>query len=291
MRIVQVSASGSDAHRAVARPTSAEFRRLAAFVKLKLGISFTEAKRELVVSRLKHFLLKQQVSTYTQLVDSVELGRGPVTLEDLADILSTNHTYFFREPDHFDFLRSRVLVDLESRLRGPQPAIRIWSAACSTGEEPWSVAITLRQYLGPRVDVTSIGILATDISPRVLAVAERGRYSEERLAAVPRNLRRAWFEDNGDGTWDVLEALRSDVVFQRRNLLSKFDFRIQFDAVFCRNVMIYFDEATRSQLLRAMHAVIRPGGWLFVGLAESLSATPHPFQYVRPGIFRRQAAE
>ncbi len=279
--------SGPGARGTVARPTTAEFLRLAELVKSKLGISFTEKKRELVVSRLKHFLSEQQVATYTQLVDSVESGRGPVTLDDLANILSTNHTYFFREPAHFDFLRSRVLVDLETRLRGPQPMIRIWSAACSTGEEPWSIAIALRQYLGLRIDRTSIGILATDVSTRVLAAAERGRYSEERLSAISPNLRRPWFEDNGDGTWDVREHLRSDVVFRRFNLLSKFDFRIQFDAVFCRNVMIYFDEATRTELMRAIHAVVQPGGWLFVGLAESLAATTHPFQFVRPGIFRK----
>ena len=285
-RSIEAALQGAEG--TVARPTAAEFRRLAELVKSKLGISFTEKKRELVVSRLKHFLTGQQVATYTQLVDSVESGHGPVTLEDLANILSTNHTYFFREPAHFEFLRSRVLFELEPRLRGPQPMIRIWSAACSSGEEPWSIAIALRQYLGLRIERTSIGILATDISTRVLAAAERGRYSEERLSAMPPNFRRSWFEDNGDGTWDVRENLRSDVVFRQMNLLSKFDFRVQFDVVFCRNVMIYFDEATRTELLRAIYAVIRPGGWLFIGLAESLAATSHSFQHVRPGIFRRQ---
>jgi chemotaxis protein methyltransferase CheR len=277
------SARGSVPH-----PTRAELTRLIDLVRTKLGISFSEQKRGLIVARLGHLLEDRGIPSYARLLESVESGFGPATYDDLADVLSTNHTFFFREPAHFEFLGKRVLADLGPRLGGPQPVIRIWSAACSTGEEPWSIAITLRQYLGLRAERTSVGILATDVSQRVLDVAGRGRYTGEKLAGLSLGLRRQWFRKEGDGTWEVRETLREDVVFRRLNLLSKLHFKVQFDVVFCRNVMIYFDEPTRTGLLHAIYDVVRPGGYLFVGLAESLAATRHPFRYVRPGIFQRE---
>jgi chemotaxis protein methyltransferase CheR len=201
----------------------------------------------------------------------------------LLDAISTNFTSFFREKDHFELLGKL----LEEWLAAGQQRLRIWSAASSSGEEPYSIAMVVREAMGRHpVDAR---ILATDISTRVLEKARRGVYDEEQLAPVPAAMRDRWVQrlpGAGETRYEVSRALRELVLYQRLNLSTPpFPMRGPFDVVFCRNVMIYFDLAVRTRLLTEVFRLLKPGGYLFVGHAESLTGIPVGFAGVRPSVY------
>jgi chemotaxis protein methyltransferase CheR len=203
----------------------------------------------------------------------------------LIDAISTNVTSFFREPAHFDYVKERV----REWLVGGQHRFRFWSAASSTGEEPYTLAISIHEALaGAGADVK---ILATDISTQVLRKCEEGCYSLDKLENVPKCLRDRYFElqrESGETHCVVKPALRKMVVFRRLNLSQPpFPMRGPFDMVFCRNVMIYFDNAIRGRLLAEIHRLLRPGGYLLVGHAESLTGMLGPFTMVQPSVYRK----
>jgi chemotaxis protein methyltransferase CheR len=207
----------------------------------------------------------------------------------LLDVLTTNHTSFLREPEHFDYLRETVAPWLASRRGGP---VRVWCAAASTGEEPYTLLFTLLDCL-PRFGMApDLEIVATDISQRVLDVARRGVYPAERLKGVPP----AWLQQymvRGEGEWAghyrVKPALASRVRFTRFNLMEIPPPGWSFPVVFCRNVMIYFDRPTQTGVVGRLARCLEPGGYFFVGHAESLTGIEHPLQYVRPAVYRKAA--
>jgi chemotaxis protein methyltransferase CheR len=208
-------------------------------------------------------------------------------LAEMIDLLTTNKTSFFREAAHFDYLRDRLLPAL-----GPGP-LRIWSAGCSSGEEPYTVAMVVREAWGALAS-RDVKILATDISRRVLATAAAGVYPEALLGEVPPELlRRHWTRAEASGVrgaapgWRAGDGLRSLVTFAPLNLMGAWPMRGPFQAIFCRNVMIYFDKATQQALVNRYYDLLAPGGHLFVGHSESLSALSHRFTYVQPAVYRR----
>jgi chemotaxis protein methyltransferase CheR len=208
-------------------------------------------------------------------------------LRAMVDVLTTNKTSFFREPQQFAFLRDEVIPrDWRGR-----SAIRLWSAGCSSGEEPYSLAITLREEI-PAVELVDARILATDVSGRVLDRARAARYDLDALADVPPPILRRHFHalPGDDGLHELVEPTRALVRLARLNLLAEWPMRGPFDAIFCRNVMIYFDARTREGLIGRFWRLLRPGGYLFVGGAESLSGVDHAFEYVQPSIFRRNTS-
>jgi chemotaxis protein methyltransferase CheR len=207
-------------------------------------------------------------------------------IAELLDAISTNVTGFFREPAHFDFLAWAV----PEWLAKGQTRFRFWSAACATGQEPYSMAITLLEALrGQSLDAR---ILATDISTRALAQARRATYDGGEMEAVPADLRQRYFDPirNQAGTrYRAKDVVRQWVVFHRLNLSSPpFPMRGPFDAIFCRNVMIYFDHKTRANLLAEIRRLLRPGGYLMVGHAESLTGMSRDLKSVRPAIYVRR---
>jgi chemotaxis protein methyltransferase CheR len=258
--------------------TAQHFREISGIVYDVAGIRLPEGKEGLVRSRLGKRLRARGLASYGDYLALVRQPGGD-ELAEMVDALTTNKTDFFREPAHFDFLRQRVLPKLGN---GP---LRLWSAGCSTGEEPYTLAMVLRDSLGDlaRRDVK---ILATDISRRVLAHAKAGVYADGPMDGVPAEVRRRHFVRVADG-WEVAPALRALVTFAPLNLMGAWPMRGPFQAIFCRNVMIYFDRPTQQALVRRYYELLAPGGYLFVGHSESLSALDHAFTYVQPAVYQR----
>jgi chemotaxis protein methyltransferase CheR len=260
--------------------TDAHFLAISALAYDVAGIKLPPGKEGLVRSRLAKRLRARGLGSYD---DYLALVRDPAggELAEMIDALTTNKTDFFREPAHFDFLRQRVLP-----ATGGAP-LRLWSAGCSTGEEPYTLAMVLHDAL-PDVARRDVKILATDISRRVLTHAKAGVYADAAMQGVPPELRRRHFARTPNGAgWEAGASLRSLVTFAPLNLMGAWPMRGPFQAIFCRNVMIYFDRATQQTLVRRFHDLLEPGGYLFVGHSESLSALSHGFDYVQPAVYRR----
>jgi chemotaxis protein methyltransferase CheR len=254
-------------------------------VKQVAGIHLTEAKRPLVLNRLNRRLadLRLDMSAYAKLVteDGDERGR-------MIDLLTTNHTAFNREQAHFDDLRDRVLPWVRKRQGNcARPRLRIWSAASSSGQEPYTIALTIHLAL-PDLINWDVGILATDISSRVIERAKRAEYSSEEVAPLSQNERRALFDPIDGERMRVKPALRSMVSFARLNLQGEWPMRGPFDLIFCRNVMIYFDNPTKETLVRRLHDLLVPGGSLYTGHTESLNNINHSYRLLRPSVYLRE---
>ncbi len=252
-----------------------------ALAKRVAGINLTEAKRTLVEGRLAKRLrvLGIDIAEYAQRVVDDVGERGT-----MLDLLSTNHTAFWREPAHFIDLTDRVLPALAKARAGiAKPRLRLWCAAAATGEEAYTVAMCVRKALRD-VQRWDAAILATDISNRALGVARQGVYAEERVAALSAEARRSAFAPHA-GAWRVRDDLRSLLHFAHLNLMDPWPMRGPFDAIFCRNVMIYFDDETRNRLVVRLARLLAPGGTLYVGQSESLNAMTTDLRYHAPAVY------
>lgn len=250
------------------------------------GIYLTDSKRDLVRLRLARRLRDLGGIDFGQYLEIVRSPDGARELSQMVDLLTTNKTNFFREPIHFDFLRDHLLPELLSEGR----PIRVWSAGCSTGEEAYSLAITILDAVGRRKG-HDIRILGTDISARVIEVARAGVYDADAIDLVPDQIRNQYFrpvvQGDGEEGWEVIPEVRSLVRFARLNLMAPWPMRGHFDIIFCRNVMLYFDLATRQRLVERLEAQLRPGGYLFIGHSESLGAFEHGLRYIQPAVYRK----
>jgi len=244
------------------------------------GLDLKPGKEELVSARLRRLLRKGGFPSFQDYYRHVLADRTGEALADMIDALATNHTAFLREPDHFAFLRQAVLPPLAAR-----PSLEVWSAACSTGEEVWSLAMVLNEALPSR----RISLVATDISHKALHVAETAEYAPERCQGIPSAwLSRYFVAGKGPAkTFCLAPRVRAQVTFRRLNLVEAFSWERPFPVIFCRNVMIYFDRQTQERVVASLAASLEPGGYLFVGHAESLSRVPHALEYVRPAVYRR----
>jgi chemotaxis protein methyltransferase CheR len=262
-----------------------EFNQIRSMVYEKFGIDL-EGKEVLVAARLGKKMREQGLSSFKQYYEHVQKDTTGDALTTMVDELTTNHTSFFREAQHFDYLRKVILPELQ-----PAGQIRIWSAACSTGEEPYSIAFTVVEELGQSA-LSKAHILATDISTRVLAKAQRGLYPASRFQQVPVDrMRRHLLKGSGTSTGNYLvkKETRTLVEFQRLNLMEDFSRVGLFSVIFCRNVMIYFDRETQQNLVNRLAAQLEPGGYLLIGHAESLNGIEHPLKYLCPATYRRMA--
>jgi len=263
-----------------------EFERFRALIYGESGIALSEQKRTLLASRLTKRLRDLGLETFSDYYETVTRDSTREEFTRMLDLISTNKTDFFREPKHFEFLRDQVLPGV-----GPDKRIRIWSSACSTGEEPYTIAMTLYEGVeDPRQ--WEFEILASDLSTRVLAKAAAGVYDEDRFRDVPSEvLRRHFLRGRGDsaGKFKVKPHLASVVQFRRLNLMDdRFPIKAPLDLIFCRNVMIYFDRPTQETLVNKFYRYLKPGGYLFIGHSESLQWVQHPFAAVAPTIYRKE---
>ena len=260
-----------------------DFDRLSGLVFESSGIHLKPEKAELLRSRLSRRLRSLGLDSFDAYWQLLRHDNGE-ELRRMLDQVTTNKTEFFREAAHFEHLAKEALPGLRIRRNG-RP-LRLWSAACSSGEEPYSLAICLAEALGPQ---TAFSVVATDLSEQMLDKAVEGLYSEESCKRLPKDLRAKYFKPLADGTWQIGPFLRSRVAFARFNLVrdpipaSTLE---PFDVILCRNVMIYFDRPTQEAVVGRMLTVLRPDGWLYTGLSESLVGIRHGLRSDGPSIYR-----
>lgn len=271
--------------------TDADFDRLADLVHRHCGINLHDGKRELVRARLAKQMRAGGFRSARAYLEHATRDPASREFTQLIDALSTNLTSFFRENDHFVYLAERFLPGLiERRRKQSSRRIRAWSCASSTGEEPYSIAMTLLDAL-PAGETWDVKLLATDISTRVLRIAEAGMYESSRVGPIPQPMRAKYLalqRIEGKQVFAVQPAVREIVRFRHLNLMEPFPFGGPLDFIFCRNVMIYFDKATQERLVNRLYELLEPGGLLFTGHSESLTGIQHKFQYVQPTIYARK---
>lgn len=256
------------------------------------GIVLDEGKREMVYRRLMrrtHELKLARFADYCTL-----LKRDAATeLPHFTNAITTNLTRFFREPHHFDYLRETALPELllrRSSQRGIDKRIRVWSSACSTGEEPYSAAISIAEAMGPRLAAWDVKILATDLDSSVVAQGKTGVYSYDRIKDLDEPTRRRWFRKgtgDHDGLVKVDRKLSGMVTFKALNLLREWPMSGPFDVIFCRNVLIYFDRKTQAALIPRFFELLRPGGILFLGHSENLPIRNGMFELLGKTTFKK----
>jgi chemotaxis protein methyltransferase CheR len=265
--------------------SGADFRALAQIAYDHAGISLSESKRNLLYSRVSRRLRQLKLDSFAEY--RAYLDTHAAELEAFINSISTNHTKFFREAHHFEHLRAHVALPFAQGLRtGAAKRLRIWSAGCSSGEEPYTVAVVLKREI-PDLAAHDVKILATDIDTDVLGKAAHGFFAANATDDVPR-VYQEFFRGEGDKV-GVDDDVREAIAFRRLNLMQEWPFRGPFDAIFCRNVMIYFDAPTKTKLVERFTQMIRPGGWLYIGHSESLIGSHPGLQAVGRTIYRRTA--
>ncbi|WP_332770922.1 CheR family methyltransferase [Phenylobacterium sp.] len=248
--------------------TTDDFNKIAQILHSHAGIALAEGKAALVYSRLAKRLRSLGLRSFRDYCALVEGAQGVDERQAMMAALTTNVTRYFREPHHFDHLRDVVMPKLVDKAR-KGGRIRLWSAACSNGQEPYSMAITVLAAL-PEAANLDVKILATDIDPNMVAEGKTGIYREDAVAPVPLELRRKWFK-KADGGWEVADELRRLVSFRELNLIGDWPMRGKFDAIFCRNVVIYFDEPTQERIWTRFAPMLEPGGTLYIGHSERVT--------------------
>ena len=260
-----------------------DFHTLTSFIKAQYGITLDQ-KRQLVTSRLSTMLTEQGYSNFSDFVSQLLRERDPQKIEQVLNRLTTNYTFFMRETEHFDFF-SRVILPELVRKYQKKKSLAIWSAGCSSGEEPYNLSMYIKDYLGMQASQWDTRILATDISQKALATAKKGIY--EVPDTVPETWRRKYFKKVEGSRYAVSPEIRNNVIFQTFNLMDPIRFRTKFDVIFCRNVMIYFDQPTKDALVRRFYDATVPGGYLMISHSENLSKDA-PYVTVAPSTFQKK---
>ena len=257
-----------------------DFEQIRQLAHGTFGLDLKPGKEELVAARLRRLLRSGGFRSFQEYYRHVLADQTGAALAAMVDALATNHTSFFRESDHFKFLREQVLPMLANR-----DIIDLWCAACSTGEEVWTLAMLLNEACPQR----RIAIQASDISNKALLAAQAGEYPPDRCTGIPPALLAKYFvPSKGPAkTYRAVPKIRQQVSFRRLNLVENFSWGRGFPVIFCRNVMIYFDRQTQEQVVGRLAAALEPGGYLFVGHAESFTRIAHSLDYVRPAVYRK----
>lgn len=265
------------------------FERFSEFIKTELGIKMPASKKTLLEARLQKRLRELCMNSHDEYCEYLFSAAGmEEELPNLVDVVTTNTTDFFREPKHFELLSSTVLPEVLAR-RSASRSVNIWSAGCSSGEEPYTLSMVLSEFgrLNPGF---TFSILATDISTQVLRMAVRAIYPESKIAPIPSECRKRYLLRSKDRTRKVVriaKEARSHVRFRRLNFMEEFTFDGQLDIIFCRNVVIYFDRQTQETLFSRFCRKLAPGGYLFIGHSESLAGMDLPLEPVAPTVYRR----
>jgi chemotaxis protein methyltransferase CheR len=268
-----------------------DFRVLARIAKERTGITLADSKRNLLYGRLSRRLRALKLKAFSEYREYLEGPDGEAELERFINSISTNHTKLFREPHHFDHLRASIAMSYAQAIKARTAGrLRIWSAGCSSGEEPYTIAMVLKREI-PDCAQRDIRILATDIDTDVLAKGARGEYPAKMIEEIPdiyRSLAQPKNKDKSSEFMVMHDDLRTMIAFRRLNLMDEpWPFKGPFDAIFCRNVMIYFDAATKAKLIERFTRMIRPGGFLYIGHSESLLGAHPGLELIGRTIYRR----
>ena len=252
--------------------TRRDLSEIAAMIYADAGIYLNETKASLVYSRLSKHIRKLGLSGFREYCELVASPEGAGERREMLSHLTTNFTRFFRENHHFEHLRDEVLPGLFARAKAGG-RVRIWSAACSDGQEPYSIALTVLQQMPNAADY-DIRILATDIDPKILAIARRGAYDVSALETVTPEMRRQWFREtdvDGRRKWQIDDRVKRLITFNELNLMTQWPFKGKFDVIFCRNVVIYFDEPTQMKIWSRFAGLLNDQGHLYIGHSERVS--------------------
>lgn len=267
--------------------TESEFGKLAQYIKANYGIHLKEQKMTLVSGRLFNVLQQEGFKSFTEYYNHIISDKSGDAVVTLVDKITTNHTFFMREADHFYYFRDKVLPYLTNTLK--EKDLRIWCAACSSGEESYTLAMIIDEHFGFQKSLWDTKILATDISTKVLDMATEGIYENERLAPLPNHWKLNYFKKLDQEKSIVSEKIRNEVIYRKFNLMETvFPFKRKFHVIFCRNVMIYFDSKTKDELVERFYDQLEYGGYLFIGHSESLIRDKTRFKYVMPAVYRKE---
>jgi chemotaxis protein methyltransferase CheR len=264
--------------------TDQEFAEFTQYVHKRYGINLAR-KRVLIEGRLSNTLVEMGLSNFKQYLELLKADQSGEQTIKLLNKITTNHTFFMRENNHFTFMEQHALPFLEKNKKDHD--LRIWSAGCSSGQEAYTIAMLLDTYFGNRKQLWDTKILATDIS---MAALEKGRaaiYPTDSLDAIPLDWRQKYFKDLNNGTVQLADRLKKEVIFRPFNLMDPFHFKKPFDLIFCRNVMIYFDEETKASLVNKFYQAAAPGSFLFVGHSEVINRQATNYRYIKPAIYQK----
>lgn len=265
------------------------FKRLSEFIYNQVGIELPPTKRTMIEARLQKRLRALRMPSYKDYFDFLFSPQGLESeLVDLIDVVTTNTTDFFREPQHFKHM-SQTLLPEYSRSEERYKRLRVWSAGCSIGMEPYTLAMVLEDFR-EQTPAFNFSIMATDISTQALKQAQRAIYDEDRLSPVPEHMKKKYLmrsKDKNKKLVRIAPELRNTITFRRLNFMEQFTFPEPMNIIFCRNVVIYFDKSTQEQLFNKFCRCLRPGGFLFIGHSESLAGFTLPLEQVIPTVYRR----
>lgn len=267
-----------------------EFSDLRNLIHMRFGIKLTEQKRSFLVGRLQKLMRKLSLDTFSQYYQYLTEEKNEAALGELVDLISTNHTYFNREKDHFEYFIDIALPTVAEKLKRENLRdLRVWCAGRSSGEEPYTLRILMMEYFGPEYSSWDTGILATGISDRALTVARSAAYGSERVQQLPEYLSRKDYTPAGPGEMAVTEKVKLEATFRRFNLMNtSFSFKKPFQIIFCRNVMIYFDQPTRDALVNRHHQFNEPAYYLFIGHSETLGRSQTRYKYLQSALYKRE---
>ncbi|MCL2564755.1 MAG: protein-glutamate O-methyltransferase CheR [Defluviitaleaceae bacterium] len=263
-----------------------EFNLLRDHIKKNYGINLSDEKKTLVYSRLRAIIVGLGLNSFSEYYNSLIADKSGKMVNEFINRITTNHTYFMREKDHFDYFTRTALPEIEQNTRNND--MRIWCNASSSGEEPYTLQILMKEYFANK-GKWDTSMIASDISTKVLNIAHRGVYSKEAVSAMPPELVKKYFDPYDEDSYRVKDFIRKEMIFRRINLMDeKLDkiFTKKLHTIFCRNVMIYFDEETRDNLVEKMYNMIEPGGYLFIGHSERLSMRTK-FKYIMPAVYKK----
>lgn len=266
-----------------------EFALIRDLVYSRFGINLTEKKRSLIVGRLNKILRENGIKSFQAYHNYVLADKTGQALSKMVNNISTNHTFFYREKAHFDYMLDTVLPELVSQAKkSGKKVFRIWCSASSSGEEPYTLAMLLCEYFKSDLASWDVGVLATDISFDILETAKKGIYHDGNVSQLPDALKNKYFNKLPEEKWEVKNQIKELVLFRRLNLMrNEYPFRGKFQVIFSRNVMIYFDEPTRQSLVKRYHRYLEPRGYLFIGHSETLGRNNSLYRFLKPAVYRK----
>lgn len=267
--------------------TEKEFRKFADYIKANYGIHLKEEKKSILIGRHNNVLAQLNMNNFSEYYDYIVSDKSGKAVVTLIDRITTNHTFFMREANHFNYFRGKVLPYLESNVRDKD--LCILSAGCSSGEERYTLAMIIDEYFGKEKTWWDSKILATDISSKVLEKAARGIYRSDEVSVLPSSWKLNYLRKLDGDNYAFTDKIRNEVIFRKFNLIEKnFPFKKKFHVIFCRNVMIYFDEKTKRELVNKFYEHMEYGGYLFIGHSESLNRETSRFKYIMPAVYRKE---
>lgn len=265
--------------------TQNDFLRLVNFIQKNYGINLSK-KKQLIESRLSNTISAMGFTDFSKYIDHLMNTKNPADIEIMLNKLTTNYTFFMREKIHFDYFRNTILPYLVKTKKNK--VFSIWSAGCSSGEEPFTISMILKDFLGSSASLWDTRVLATDISQNALSVAQKAEYEEEALKDIPSKWKTEYFTKIPNSTkYAVAPKIKSNVIFKTFNLMEPIRFKMPFDVIFCRNVMIYFDQPTKDALVQRFYNATNKGGYLLIGHSETLNKEITPYQYIMPATYRK----